>query len=718
MKKNVFSFYACIFFYMVSAFTPSYSQAQYSDPLKILPLGSYIDLLVDKENTLTFEQVQHSEKFESNTRSVPNPGIVPDYTVWARFSVLNRSNIENLLLQVDQPTIDEIEFYQFDYILQKYHVLKMGEFQMFSLRRYLTPDYLFDVHIPKGQTRIFYLKIRCKENMQLPIFIGTSTAIFNQSVVKNIISGIYIGIMLVMMLYNLFIYFSIKDKSYLYYALYIIIILLTQTNLQGYPFQFLWPNHSWIAIHGSFLFPALVGLAALEFFKEFLRIKERTPKMYTISLILIIPYCISIILSIIGLYSIGYQIMEINAGVVSIFMLISSFMIYRMGNREARFFLLGWSIFLVGICIYILKDFDILPYNNFTRYTMHFGSGIEVILLSFALADKINILKKEKELSQAEVLIALKENEKLITEQNIVLEQKVEERTQALNTTNKELNTTLKDLKDTQAQLVDAEKMASLGQLTAGIAHEINNPINFVSANVKPLSLDIDDLMLLIQKYESITNSDTLEEKLKEIAQYKKQIDYEYIQQEIKTLLEGIGDGAKRTAEIVKGLRNFSRLDESEIKLADLNEGIESTLIILRSEMPANIQLIKNLGGISPIECYPGKLNQVFMNAINNSIHAMKKNTALQHHTLTISTYMLEQSVCVSFEDTGIGMSDNVIARIFEPFFTTKDVGEGTGLGMSIVFKIIESHGGNIDIESEVGKGTKIIFTLPKKITI
>ena len=554
--------------------------------------------------------------------------------------------------------------------------------------------------------------------MQLPISIGTPTAIFNYSVIKNLISGIYIGIMLVMMLYNLFIFFSIRDKSYLYYTIYLFFLLLTQTNLQGYPFQFLWPNMPWIAIHGSFLLPALVGLASMTFFKEFLRIKERTPKLYYIYVFLVIPYCISMLLSILGLYSIGYQILEVTAALVSIFMLIVSAIIYKRGNQEARFFLIGWSVFLLGVCIYVLKDFDVLPYNNFTRYTMQFGSGIEVILLSFALADKINILKREKETSQAEVLIALQENEKLITEQNIVLEQKVEERTLELNTTNKSLSITLKDLKDTQSQLVDAEKMASLGQLTAGIAHEINNPINFVSANVKPLSLDIDDLLVLIQKYESITSSEVLEEKLKEIEQYKKQIDFEYVQQEIKSLLQGIGDGAKRTAEIVKGLRNFSRLDESDIKEADLNEGIESTLIILRSEMPTNIQIVKKLGAITPIECYPGKLNQVFMNAINNSIHAMKKNKTIPQHTLTISTYMSEQSVCVTFEDTGIGMPKEVIARIFEPFFTTKDVGEGTGLGMSIVHKIIESHGGHIDIESEVGKGTKIIFTLPKKITI
>ena len=419
-----------------------------------------------------------------------------------------------------------------------------------------------------------------------------------------------------------------------------------------------------------------------------------------------------------GQYGLSYKLMSITASSVSIFMLIVGIVIYRQGNQEARFFLIGWSVFLAGVIIFVLKYLHILPYNNITRYTMQFGSGIEVILLSFALADRINILKKDKELSQAEVVMALEENEKLIKEQNIVLEQKVLVRTEELEVKNNELGVAITDLKEAQSQLVSVEKMASLGQLTAGIAHEINNPINFVSANVKPLQLDIADIFEVLSKYEAINIEDNLAEKLTSIESFKKEIDIDYVKKEINSLLAGIEDGAKRTAEIVKGLKNFAHLDASDIKLADINQGIESTMVLLKSITPPNIEIVKHFGEIPKIECYPGKLNQVFMNIINNAIQAMDKDTTKEKHRLTISSFVKDETICVSVEDTGPGMTLEVQAKIFEPFFTTKDVGEGTGLGMSIVFGIMESHHGKIDIMSEPGIGTKITIILPMNLHI
>jgi signal transduction histidine kinase len=165
-------------------------------------------------------------------------------------------------------------------------------------------------------------------------------------------------------------------------------------------------------------------------------------------------------------------------------------------------------------------------------------------------------------------------------------------------------------------------------------------------------------------------------------------------------------------------LKTFSHLDTNDIKKTDINQGIESTLILLRSSLPPNIKIVKNLGDIPIIECYPGKLNQVFMNILINAIQAMEKYTVRQEHSLTILTYLEDERVCVCIEDTGMGMSKEVKEKIFEPFFTTKDVGEGTGLGMSIVYKIIASHNAKLDIESEVGVGTKMTIKLPLNLQI
>ena len=691
-------------------------QTVYSDPTDNLTIDKDLYYLEDANNSLSIKDAASSRDYKLSNRAVQNFGITSS-SIWFRLRIKNETAVENLILQVNQPIIDQIDYYSYNYLTQTYDSCNFGEYKRFEERTYQTPEYLFDLHIPQDSVRTVYLRVRCKENMQVPMEVGTRISVLNKSVKGNIASGIYFGIMIVMILYNLFIYATLRDKSYILYSLYIVLILLTQTSLQGYTFQLLWPDNPWLATYSPFLFPAFVGVLGLEFFKNFLKVKERNPVAYQLSFIFLVPYLVSIILGLTGNFHLSFKMVEVTAGSVSVFMLVIAFLVYRQGFSEARFFLLGWSVFLLGICIYVLKDFEILPYNGFTRYTMHFGSAVEVILLSFALADRINILKQEKEESQAEALSISQQNQKLITEQNIVLEQKVHERTIELEDTNEELNVTLTYLKDTQSQLVNAEKMASLGQLTAGIAHEINNPINFVSANLRPLKMDVMEIMDLVGKYETITPETALAEKLKEIQAFRNKIDLDYLKQEINSLLNGIEDGAKRTAEIVAGLKNFSRLDESEIKEANINEGIQSTLVLIRSSIPKEVEVITNLAKLPLIECYPGKLNQVFMNILSNSVYALKHKEGDGSKQLIISTFEKGDKIVARFEDTGIGMSKEIKEKIFEPFFTTKEVGEGTGLGMSIVFKIIESHHAKMEVESEAGKGTVISLILNKTLS-
>jgi two-component system NtrC family sensor kinase len=300
----------------------------------------------------------------------------------------------------------------------------------------------------------------------------------------------------------------------------------------------------------------------------------------------------------------------------------------------------------------------------------------------------------------------------------VILETKVTERTEALQLANTELSAALKSLKEAQTQLVEKEKMASLGQLTAGIAHEINNPINFVTSNIKPLKLDIDDIKSLLEKYDQLEKQPELKHVFEDVVAYKKQIDVTFIHDEIAELIKGIEDGAVRTAEIVRGLRTFSRLDESDVKSVDLHEGLDSTLVLLRNSVPPNVKIIKQYGDLPKVECYAGKLNQVFMNIITNSFNAIKSKHSDKEESLTISTHRENnEHVAISIRDTGIGMTQEVKEKMFDPFFTTKDVGEGTGLGLSIVFSIIEKHNGRIVVNTAPGEGAEFIIYLPLKIT-
>jgi signal transduction histidine kinase len=390
--------------------------------------------------------------------------------------------------------------------------------------------------------------------------------------------------------------------------------------------------------------------------------------------------------------------------------------VYQKDYKPARYFLFGWVFFLGGVIVFVLKDFGIIPYNIFTIRSVQIGSVLEAMLLSFALADKLNILKKEKEASQLEALAVAKENERIIKEQNIMLEIKVEERTHELQETNGALNLTLENLKQAQGQLVESEKMASLGQLTAGIAHEINNPINFVTSNVTPLRRDVDMLLDALNNIELIGLSDlSVADKQKKIHDYKEELDFDYLKEEVEHLLKGIYEGASRTAEIVKGLRIFSRVDEDDLKRADMNEGLDSTIVIINNLLDNRIEIIKNYEQLPPIECYPGKLNQVFLNIISNAIHAINQKFGEQNGgQITITTSSTEHEVIIKIKDNGTGMDEKTKHKIFEPFFTTKEVGEGTGLGMSIAYNTIKKHNGQILIESKIGEGTEFILKLPK----
>jgi len=686
----------------------------FSDIKKTILIGNSVKLLEDPTNKLTINEVALSSDFKLSTQDVPNLGVTSS-SIWVQFKIKNYSTKDLLLVELANPIIDEVTFYT---ALDngKYTEKKMGEYQAFSLRDYDHPSYVFSLRVPQNKTIKCFLKLKAKEQIVLPIKLGNSDAILDSIREKDLLFGVYAGIMLVMFFYNAFVYLSTKDRSYLYYIVYILFVGLTQSCFQGYTFRFLWPNSPWLAEHSVVILSAFVGISAAEFARLFLNTKKYFPNIHKVLYVFYGSYIMCIILSIAGKQII--PLVDITALLISFYLLGVAIAIARKGYRPAKFFLTAWLTFLIGVIVFALKNMGVLPYNNLTIYTMPAGSAIEAILLSIALADRINILKMEKEESQTVMVLALQENEKLIKEQNVVLEQKVTERTIELKETNNQLSVTLTNLKDAQTQLINAEKMASLGQLTAGIAHEINNPINFVSANLKPLKMDIADIIKLVQKYEEIKPNDALLDKLKEIDLYKKEIDLDYTTKEIEMLLSGIEDGAKRTTEIVAGLKNFSRLDESEVKEVNINEGIESTLTLLKYSIPKNVEVTKDLEDLPLIECLPGKLNQVFMNVISNALYAIRQKSLDEKQKLIIKSYVEREHICVSFEDTGIGMTQETRDKIFEPFFTTKDVGEGTGLGMSIVFKIIETHHAKIEIDSVPGKGTKVVVVLNKKINL
>ena len=664
----------------------------------------------DSSNQLEISDVVN-KRFSPLESDIFNLGI-DDASFWLKFTSQKQQYFRNFLIYIEQSRFFVDQMYRQEtnktpVLTNSYSLFKDSVKKNAHGLTYLLPE-----RVEKNE--VFYLKLKSHDAFITKISVVSETELLDQYAIKDIFFGVYSGVMVIMFVYNLFLFIIVRDHSYLFYIFYILFTWLAQISIQGYGLKYMWGSNFGIN-HYSVVFFSLLGLLfACLFTTSFLSTRIFAPKLHKLINAFIVIILINAgLLFVFDTYS-SFLIMQVLIMIGVIIAISTSYFVYfKKRFKPAGFYMIAWSVLLVGAVFFILKDHGIIPYNTFTTYLMQIASAIEVMLLSFALADKINYFKKENEIAQVQALNSSLENEKLIREQNIVLESKVRERTEELEDANDTLNLTLNNLKSTQSQLVDAEKMAALGQLTAGIAHEINNPINFVTSNVKPLQLDIDDLKEIISRYENIDLAADIKPQIKEIEDYKKQIDLAFINDEIVSLLAGISEGAKRTAEIIRSLRNFSRVDETDMKAIDVNEGLSSTLVLVRNNLPDNLTVIKELGNLPKVECMPGKINQVFMNLISNAVQAIKsKEVPAEVEFLTIKSWYENQQVFISIKDTGMGMTAEVKHRIFEPFFTTKEIGEGTGLGLSIVFSIIEKHKGQIEVISEEGKGTEFIITL------
>lgn len=278
----------------------------------------------------------------------------------------------------------------------------------------------------------------------------------------------------------------------------------------------------------------------------------------------------------------------------------------------------------------------------------------------------------------------------------------------ALEAEREEQQRLIAKLENAHNQLLQSEKLASIGQLAAGVAHEINNPIGFVNSNLGSLEKYAKDLLTLVAKYELVEGGIAQKDMLNDLHGLKDQLDIEYLKEDLPTLIRESRDGLERVKKIVQDLKDFSRVGESEWIWADIHKALDSTLNVVWNELKYKAKVVREYGDLPEIECAPSQLNQVFLNLLVNAGHAIAETG-----TITVRTRREDDWVAISVTDTGCGIAPEHLSKIFDPFFTTKPVGAGTGLGLSVSHSIIRKHNGRIEVDSKPGEGACFTVWLP-----
>jgi two-component system NtrC family sensor kinase len=311
---------------------------------------------------------------------------------------------------------------------------------------------------------------------------------------------------------------------------------------------------------------------------------------------------------------------------------------------------------------------------------------------NFGLFQNAVMLENQVRSRTSELEAALRENEQI---------------NQDLTHEREEQRILIKKLEDAHNQLLQSEKLASIGQLAAGVAHEINNPIGFVNSNLGTMQKYAADLIKLLGQYESLELELTPASR-EQMKSAKTAADLSFLREDIVTLISESIEGASRVKRIVQDLRDFSRPGDAEWQNADVHAGLESTLNVVWNEIRFKAEVVRDYGDLPEIECLPPQLNQVFLNLLVNAAQAIH-----EHGIITLRTRRVADEVAISVQDTGCGMTPEIKKNIFDPFFTTKPVGKGTGLGLSVTYGIVEKHGGRIEVDSNLGMGTTFTVYLP-----
>ncbi|MFZ1693418.1 MAG: 7TM diverse intracellular signaling domain-containing protein, partial [Flavobacteriales bacterium] len=375
-------------------------------------IGKQFTILTDDSGKLSAAEAISANGYAASEMDVPNLGVT-NSTYWIRFDVLNDTEENAVILDIQHAEIEEVEVYLLDDGTPT-QLARTGQNASLESRAIAQPEFVFSLPIARGKTGGVLLRVRSDKQLQVPVQLHMPSRFSESRSMKNLVIGAYIGIMLVMLLYNLFVYFSIRDRSYLIYVVYILMVCLTQLAFWGHGQYYIWGGSQWFSIKASLIFTFATAIASSEFMKRFIGTREHVPVLHRWLSAFYVLIGVVMVTYLFIAPPVGYKLAQLTAGLLASYLFITAIAVWRKGSRQAGYFIIAWTAFLAGTMVFTLKDMGVLPYNDLTVFTMPIGSAVEGVLLSFGLADRINILRRDKERSQAEALAMAQENERLI----------------------------------------------------------------------------------------------------------------------------------------------------------------------------------------------------------------------------------------------------------------------------------------------------------------